>query len=142
MTGFQPEKVFIRDDNSGFFPHKMVNHYIKPAYKKNVAMGFWYFLLERCQEGCLMGCSIKGDGHVGELIIDGAPCGLILNHAYAIQDVIDLKVERTKEEFRILRIRNPWGHTEWKNEWSEGTKMFDKYKKELTEYMKALPPDE
>lgn len=141
MTGFQPEKVFIRDDNSGFFPHKMVNHYIKPAYKKNVAMGFWYFLLERCQEGCLMGCSIKGDGKVGELILDGVPSGLILNHAYAIQDIVPLKC-LDGEEFKLMRVRNPWGHTEWKGQWSEGTEMFVKYKNELSDYMQKLPPDE
>jgi hypothetical protein len=35
-----------------------------------------------------MGCSINGNGKGGELIIDGKPCGLILNHAYGISDII------------------------------------------------------
>jgi len=29
------------------------------------AEGFWSFILERQDEGCLMGCSIKGDGKAG-----------------------------------------------------------------------------
>lgn len=42
----------------------------------------------------------------------------------------------------IMRVRNPWGNTEWKGEWSEGSTMFNKYKKVLQEFMNGLPPDE
>jgi len=55
------------------------------------ADGFWSYLKERRNDNCLMGCSIKGYGKEGELIIDGKPTGLILNHAYGINDVIELR---------------------------------------------------
>ena len=38
-----------------------------------------------------MGCSIKGYGKEGPLVIDGHPNGLILNHAYGIRDVLPFK---------------------------------------------------
>ena len=38
-----------------------------------------------------MGCSIKGYGKEGPLVMDGHPTGLILNHAYAIRDVVEIK---------------------------------------------------
>lgn len=76
-----------------------------------------------------MGCSIKGYGKKGELIIDGTPTGLILDHAYTLQDVIDIPDPHDKDvPLRILRLRNPWGHDEWKGEWSEGSKNYVKYK--------------
>ena len=40
---------------------------------------------------CLLGCSIKGNGKVGQLIIDGKPTGLILNHAYGLNDVMEIE---------------------------------------------------
>lgn len=38
-----------------------------------------------------MGCNIVGKGKNGPQIVDGVPSGLILNHAYSIQDVFELK---------------------------------------------------
>jgi hypothetical protein len=52
--------------------------------------GFWNFLLSRDEDGCLLGCSIKGYGKEGPQVIDGQPTGLILNHAYGINDIMEL----------------------------------------------------
>ena len=65
-----------------------------------------------------MGCSIKGNGKEGELIIDGKPCGLILNHAYGLNDIFEIKDPKTGDKFKLLRLRNPWGNSEWKGAWS------------------------
>ena len=92
MTGLQPEKIFIRNETTGVFPHKMIKqHYGGSA-------GFWNFLLERKNDGCLMGCSIKGNGKSGPHVIEGKPSGLILNHAYGINDIIEFDdhLDRTK----------------------------------------------
>lgn len=141
LTGFQPEKILLRDENTGLFPHKMIKHYVEAG--EDVVDGFWRFLEERRQEKCLMGCSIKGYGKAGELVIDGAPTGLLLNHAYTVQDVISIPDRYDKQRpLRLMRVRNPWGDTEWKGEWSEGSAQFLKYKSQLQEYMDTLPPDE
>jgi len=38
-----------------------------------------------------MGCSIKGNGKEGGQVVDGKPTGLILNHAYGLQDIMELE---------------------------------------------------
>jgi hypothetical protein len=36
-----------------------------------------------------MGCSIKGYGKNGPQMIEGKPSGLILNHAYGLNDIME-----------------------------------------------------
>jgi len=85
FTGFPSEKIIIRNEKTGVFPHKMIKeHY-------GGEEGFWKFLLDRKQESCLMGCSIKGNGKEGPLIIEGVPTGLIMNHAYGLNNVFELQ---------------------------------------------------
>lgn len=136
LTGMQPEKIFIRDETTGIFPHKMIaQHY-------GGADGFWDFIKERDNDNCLMGCSIKGNGKEGELILNGSPCGLILNHAYGLNDIFEIQDPETGEVFRLLRLRNPWGKSEWKGKWSGNSEECKKYRVQLEEYVQSLPPDE
>jgi len=138
LTGMQPEKIFIRDEKSGVFPHKM----IKQNY--GGADGFWDFLLKRDTEGCLLGCSIKGYGKEGQLVIDGAPTGLILNHAYGINDIFELTDPwNVSKKIRLLRLRNPWGHSEWLGAWSGDSTEMKKFGPIIQKtYIDKLPPDE
>jgi len=136
LTGMQPEKIFIRDETSGVFPHKMIaQHY-------GGSDGFWKFLMDRDNDNCLMGCSIKGNGKEGELILDGAPCGLILNHAYGINDIFEIKCHKSGEMHKLLRLRNPWGNSEWKGAWSGDSEEVKIYRPQLEAYVHSLPPDE
>jgi len=43
---------------------------------------------------------------------------------------------------RLLRLRNPWGNSEWIGPWGEGSPEYEKYKKCIQEYVDDLPPDE
>lgn len=88
LTGMQPEKVLIRDEKTLLFPHKMISQ------NYGGAEGFWNFLLQRDNDGCLLGCSIKGYGKEGPQILEGMPTGLILNHAYGINDIFEFKDPR------------------------------------------------
>lgn len=45
FTSFQPEKVILRDEKTGLFPHKMIKHYIDEG--EDVANGFFDFMSER-----------------------------------------------------------------------------------------------
>jgi len=65
LTGFQPEKILLRNDKTGVFPHRMIEQ------NYGGEKGFWDFLLARKQDSCLMGCSIKGNGKEGPQVVDG-----------------------------------------------------------------------
>jgi len=110
LTGLQPEKVFIRDEKTGNLSKTIQSHY-------GGREGFWKFLQSRKQDNCLMGCSVAGNGKSGPQFVDGRATGLILNHAYGITDVIELKAADGIQH-HILRLRNPWGKSEWLGRWS------------------------
>lgn len=59
LTGFQPEKIVLRNESTGLFPHKMIKQYYGDTE------GFWKFLLSRKQDNCLMGCNIASKGKEG-----------------------------------------------------------------------------
>jgi len=92
-----------------------------------------------------MGCSIKGNGKEGTHIGEDGPTGLIMNHAYGLNDIIELENPKKKgEKIRLLRIRNPWGNSEWNGAWGAGSEELEDpdYKKVLEDYIKSLPVDE
>lgn len=138
LTGMQPEKVLIRDEKTLLFPHKMIQQ------NYGGADGFWNFLLDRDNDGCLLGCSIKGYGKEGPQILEGAPTGLILNHAYGINDIFEFTDPRDKKnQYKLLRLRNPWGNSEWLGAWSGGSREMKQYGAAIkSQYIDKLPPDE
>ena len=44
-----------------------------------------------------------------------------MNHAYGLNDIIELEDPETKKIIRLLRIRNPWGNSEWNGAWGSGS---------------------
>jgi hypothetical protein len=53
---------------------------------------------------------------------------LILNHAYALTDLFTIADPKSREEFRMLRLRNPWGKSEWNGAWSADSEEAKKYR--------------
>jgi hypothetical protein len=44
--------------------------------------------------------------------------GLIMNHAYTVMNTYIITDDEGKE-IKLLKIKNPWGHKEWKGDWSD-----------------------
>jgi len=78
-------------------------------------------------------------------MIEGKPCGLILNHAYSLIYIIEFKDRADPKgnlTINLLRLRNPWGKSEWKGAWSDNSEERKLYKQEIDDYINSLPPDE
>jgi len=122
LTAFQPEKILIKNEKTNEFPHKTIKDNYSSPNDPTGADGFWRFLVERDSDYCLMGCSIKGNGKEGIHMGEDGPTGLIMNHAYGLNDVIELDDPKKKgKKLRLLRIRNPWGNSEWNGAWGSGS---------------------
>lgn len=79
-------------------------------------------------------------------MVEGKQTGLILNHAYGLNDVFEIdavhSTEKDAKPIRLMRIRNPWGNSEWLGPWSDNSPEAALYKPELLKYIDSLMPDE
>lgn len=59
-------------------------------------------------------------------------CGLVKGHAYSVNAVKKVRLGKglmshfNKEKILMIRCRNPWGGTEWKGAWSDGSPEWEK----------------
>lgn len=67
-----------------------------------------------------------------------------MNHAYGLNDVFEIEDidDPKKPANRLMRIRNPWGKSEWLGAWSDESPEAKKYAGKIMEYIHTLPPDE
>jgi len=69
----------------------------------------------------VMCCSAggRGDGQMGGINDEKFEAmGLISSHAYALIEAHEIKQDG-QPAIRLLKLRNPWGGTEWKGAWSD-----------------------
>ncbi|KAL9031333.1 MAG: hypothetical protein Q9196_000623 [Gyalolechia fulgens] len=82
---------------------------------------FWSEEIMKVNDEFLFGCATgRFDKWQGSLSAEepGARRGVIRMHAYSLQEAREVKGER------LLRIRNPWGDTEWQGPWSDGSEQW------------------
>ncbi|KAL8943829.1 MAG: hypothetical protein Q9216_000822 [Gyalolechia sp. 2 TL-2023] len=82
---------------------------------------FWSDEVMKVNDEFLFGCATgRFDKWQGSLSGEepGARKGVVRMHAYSIQEAREIKGER------LLRIRNPWGDTEWQGPWSDGSEQW------------------
>ncbi|KAG8701825.1 hypothetical protein FRC09_005112, partial [Ceratobasidium sp. 395] len=82
---------------------------------------FWNEQLLRANKDRLFGCYIYSMAGATEVK------GLYTMHAYSILDALEVAGKR------FLRLRNPWGKSEWKGRWSDGSKEWS------SEWLARLP---
>lgn len=69
---------------------------------------FWEKLLESVENKYLIAASSNGSSDSIQTDL-----GIVQGHAYAVLDVEEI------EGIRLIQLRNPWGDSEWKGEWSD-----------------------
>uniref|UniRef100_A0A3P9P6S7 Calpain-5-like n=1 Tax=Poecilia reticulata TaxID=8081 RepID=A0A3P9P6S7_POERE len=90
----------------------------------------------------LITCSIRGE--TVESVLD---CGLVRGHAYGITAVRKVRLvenpPRTGGTSRLfmVRMRNPWGTTDWKGAWSQGSEQWQQLSRAEREKMGIVVRD-
>ena len=80
----------------------------------------WQEMCHYAESGYLMGAgSTHGEGR--EEINDG---GIVQGHAYAILDCV-LFAPGGASPVPLVQLKNPWGKTEWKGDWSDGSPLWN-----------------
>ncbi|XP_077398165.1 calpain-12 [Festucalex cinctus] len=81
---------------------------------------FWRLLTSALTRGSLLSCFIEANSYkeVSKVNADG----LIKGHAYAITDTDQVRHEA--DEILLVRLRNPWGFTEYRGPWSDTSKKW------------------
>ncbi|KAI1903606.1 hypothetical protein AGOR_G00028930 [Albula goreensis] len=86
-------------------------------------------LLKVYERGGLISCSIKASP---EEIEARMPCGLVKGHAYSVTAVRKARLGHglmaffRSEKVFLIRMRNPWGKTEWNGPWSDSSEEWQK----------------
>ncbi|MEQ2161747.1 hypothetical protein GOODEAATRI_012717 [Goodea atripinnis] len=93
----------------------------------------------------LITCSIRpAEGEMVESVLD---CGLVRGHAYGITAVRKVRLGenllRTGGTPRLfmVRMRNPWGTTDWKGAWSQGSEQWQQLSRAEREKMGIVVRD-
>ena len=100
----------------------------------------WNKLLEEYKNKTMMGCSATG-GTEQEIVLNGESTGILNGHAYAILNVFELPGDEG-DDTKLLRVRNPWGHTEWKGQWADGSIEIENNKEQLMLFLANLESEE
>uniref|UniRef100_A0A3Q3WGX9 Calpain catalytic domain-containing protein n=1 Tax=Mola mola TaxID=94237 RepID=A0A3Q3WGX9_MOLML len=80
----------------------------------------FHTLAEAHERKALITCSIRpAEGEAVESVLD---CGLVRGHAYGITAVRKVRPQTGgKARLFMVRMRNPWGSTDWTGAWSQGS---------------------
>ena len=84
----------------------------------------WDKLNEANSKNFIITAASSGEEGCGDLVNE---MGLVNFHAYAIIDAqeVDTNTNNTKKKKeQLLKIRNPWGETEWKGDWSDKSSLW------------------
>jgi len=76
-------------------------------YDSNYA---WNIVSDAFNKGFLVGCDTY----------QNPPYGLVWGHAYSVVSVHTLKDSYGNVQYRLLRIRNPWGVDIYSGPWNDG----------------------
>ncbi|KAK7925503.1 hypothetical protein WMY93_007813 [Mugilogobius chulae] len=86
-------------------------------------------VLKVYDRGGIISCSIRAQPHEIELKMAN---GLVKGHAYAVTAVKKVRLGHgllayfKNETIPMIRMRNPWGKTEWKGAWSDSSEEWSK----------------
>ncbi|CAJ1086160.1 calpain-5-like [Xyrichtys novacula] len=104
---------------------------------------FFQTLADAHEHKALITCYIRpAEGETVESVLD---CGLVRGHAYGITAVRKLRLAETKTSgmprLFMVRMRNPWGTTDWTGAWSQGSQQWQQMSRGEREKMGLIVRD-
>lgn len=81
----------------------------------------WDKLYEANLKNFIITAASSGEDGCGDMVNE---MGLVNFHAYAIIDAQEVETKSNKTKEKLLKIRNPWGETEWKGDWSDSSDLW------------------
>lgn len=104
---------------------------------------FFQTLAKAHERKALITCSIRpAEGETVESVLD---CGLVRGHAYGITAVrkVWLGDKMLSGAYRLfmVRMRNPWGTTDWTGAWSQGSQQWQQMSRSEREKMGLIVRD-
>ncbi|XP_043933111.1 calpain-5-like [Protopterus annectens] len=103
-------------------------------------------LLKAHSRQALISCSIRPG--TGEEIEAQMACGLVKGHAYGVTDIRKVRIGKgviswiKANKLYMIRMRNPWGTSEWKGPWSCGSNEWKQISKKMREKMGVTVTDD
>lgn len=96
-------------------------NFSRDEVKKMYTSGeFWQKLEMMRAQNWLMGAASPSGSDS-----DTSNLGVVFGHAYSILDVAII------DGHKLLHLRNPWGHQEWKGAWSDNSKEWNQKRKQI-----------
>ncbi|KAJ8405230.1 hypothetical protein AAFF_G00322210 [Aldrovandia affinis] len=103
----------------------------KGEYATNIAaqMSLFEDLLNVFESGGIISCSIKAEPSERETRLSE---GLVRGHAYSVTSIRKVRLGHglqaffNTEKMFLIRMRNPWGKTEWNGAWSDSSKEWER----------------
>lgn len=77
---------------------------------------FFNIVMKNTLRKSLMGCALELDAAIESIL----PNGLVVGHAYSVTGAS--RVLAGGKKYNLIRIRNPWGQSEWKGPWSDDSR--------------------
>ncbi|XP_028330368.1 calpain-5 isoform X2 [Gouania willdenowi] len=101
---------------------------------------FFQTLAKDHERKSLITCSIRpAEGETVESVLD---CGLVRGHAYGITAVKKVRLVKTgSSRHFMVRMRNPWGTTDWKGAWSQRSEQWKQMSRAEREKMGLVVRD-
>ncbi|KAG2471359.1 EIF3K factor, partial [Polypterus senegalus] len=98
------------------YPHEamtdMTGGVTEIFHQENIPADFVRFLRQQLDRGSLVNCA-SSQGGFEQL----SRSGILFQHAYAVTGMEQVQTPEGKVD--LVRVRNPWGNTEWNGAWSD-----------------------
>ncbi|OWF52292.1 calpain-9-like [Mizuhopecten yessoensis] len=96
----------------------------------------FYLIRAAYQCGAVIGClSVDKEGRT-----EREKKGMVSNHSYVITGVEEIPY--LDSTAKLIRVRNPWGDTEWNGAWSDGSDEWDRVIEDIKQDLELTTQDD